>query len=108
MAKITDCYYRGESSGKHVHEIYTPCLYRKTRIYRGSHIFLFLIQNVDCGYSLEAVLSVPTIYDLNKNIKNIKIVLIKFFNFYSWKNLCILHRCVFIMEQDKLTPHSTG
>ena len=28
----------------------------KTGVYRGIHFFLFLLQNIDCWYSLEAVL----------------------------------------------------
>ena len=35
----------------------TPLLYSKTGIYRGTPIFffffLFLLKNIDCGYSLE-------------------------------------------------------
>ena len=41
------------SSGKHVREMYTPLLYSKTGVCRGIPIFLFLLQNKDCGYSLE-------------------------------------------------------
>ena len=32
---------------------YTPLLYRKIGVGRDRPIFLFLIQNIDCGYSLE-------------------------------------------------------
>ena len=32
---------------------YTPLLYSKTGVYRSIHFFLFLLQNIDCGYSLE-------------------------------------------------------
>ena len=31
----------------------TPPLYSKTGVYRGVHYFSFLLQNIDCGYSLE-------------------------------------------------------
>ena len=31
----------------------TPLLYSKTGVYRGIHFFLFLLKNIDCGYSLE-------------------------------------------------------
>ena len=45
------------SSGKHVHVKYTPLtptLYSKNGVYRGIPIFsYFLLQNIDCGYSLE-------------------------------------------------------
>ena len=30
---------------------FTPLLYSKTGVYRGIHFFLFLLQNIDCGYS---------------------------------------------------------
>ena len=32
---------------------YTPLLYSKTGVYRGKYFFLLLLQNIDCGYSLE-------------------------------------------------------
>ena len=50
--------------------------------YAGVYIvFLFLLQNIDCGYSLESsrFLRVPTIYVLSKNKKNIKKILLKIF-----------------------------
>ena len=56
--------------------------------------FLFLLQNIGCGYSLEPPHS---IYVLSKNKKNIKNFPLKIFNFYNFKNLCILHGQVFIM-----------
>ena len=40
--------------------------------------FLFFLQNIDCGYSLEPPRRVPTIYVLSKNKKNIKIFLMTF------------------------------
>ena len=48
---------------------------------------------------------VPTIYVLSKNIKNIKCFLVKL-NFYSYKNLCILHGRAFVMAHltIKMTP----
>ena len=42
---------------------------------------------------------VPTIYVLSKNKKNIKDFLLKFFIFYNFKNLCILHGQVFVMNE---------
>ena len=63
--------------------------------------FLFLLQNIDCGYWLEpprlakAVLTSPTIYVLSKNIKNF---LMKFSIFMIEKNLCISHGQVFVMH----------
>ena len=51
----------------------TPLLYRKLG-YAGVYIFfLFLLQNIDCGYS--------TIYVLSKNKKNIRIFQLKIFYF---------------------------
>ena len=44
------------TSGKHVRAMNTPLnpiLYRKTGVCRGILIFLFLLQNIGCGYSLE-------------------------------------------------------
>ena len=55
--------------------------------------FLFLLQNIDCGYSLEP----PTIYVLSKNKKNIEFFMMKFSIFTGEKNLCILHGQVFVM-----------
>ena len=43
-------------SSLHVREMYThliPLLYSKTGIYRDIQFFLFLIQNIHCGYPLE-------------------------------------------------------
>ena len=59
----------------------------------GVYLFyLFLIQNIDCGYSLE-----PTINVLSQNIKSIKIFIMKFSIFTAEKILCILHGQVFVM-----------
>ena len=67
--------------------------------YAGVYLFfLFLLQNIDCGYSLEPPRRVLTIYVLSKNKKNIKNFLLKFFNFYNLKNLCILHGRVFVVS----------
>ena len=58
--------------------------------------FLFLLQNIDCGYSLEPPRQrVPTISVLSKNKKNIKTFPLKFSNFYSLKKS--LHERVFVM-----------
>ena len=48
--------HRVVPSGKHVRDTYTPLnliLYRKTGVCRSIASFLFLIQNIDCGYPLE-------------------------------------------------------
>ena len=63
-----------------------------------TYFFLFLLQNIDCGYSLEPPQRrVPTIYVLSKNKKNIFKNPMKFSIFTGEKNLCILHGQVFIM-----------
>ena len=69
---------------------HTPLLYSKSGVYKGIPIFLFLIQNIDCGYSLE-------IYVSSKNKKNIKIFLLKIFNFYNFDKICLSHGHVFVM-----------
>ena len=59
--------------------------------------FLFLAQNIVCGYSLE-FLRVPTIYVLSKGIENIKLVPMKFSIFTDEKeSLCKLHGHVFVI-----------
>ena len=68
--------------------------------YAGVYLFfLFLLQNIDFGYSLEPPRrgGVPTIYILSKNIKNIKIFPVKIFSFTTQKNLNILHGQVFVV-----------
>ena len=39
--------------------------------------FLFFLKNIDCGYSLEPLRQVPTIYVLSINMKNIRIFIWK-------------------------------
>ena len=64
--------------------------------------FLFLLQNIDCGYSLEPPRRggsnvYPQSMFWSKNKKNIQKFLLKLFIFYNLKNLCILHGHVFVM-----------
>ena len=47
----------------------------------------------------EAVLSVPTIYVLSKNKKNIENSLQKILNFYNYRKIYILHGRVFVMKK---------
>ena len=62
--------------------------------YAGVYLFfLFLFQNIDCGYSLEPPRRVPTINVLSKHIKTFPQ---KIFIFYNFKNHCILHGQVFV------------
>ena len=53
----------------------------KIGVYRGIHFFLFLLKNIDCGYSLEplneAVLTWTHNLCLSKNMKNIKNIHLK-------------------------------
>ena len=54
VAFIRRCFH--VASGKHVRVKYTPqtpLVYSKNGVCRGIPIFLFLLQNIDCGYSLE-------------------------------------------------------
>ena len=59
-------------------------------------VFLFLLLNIDCGYSLRRFLRVSTIYVLSKN-KKIIFFYLKIFIFTGVKNSCILHGHVFVM-----------
>ena len=45
----------------------------KLRLQGYTLFFLFLLKNIDCGYSLEPPRRVPTIYVLSRNRKNIRI-----------------------------------
>ena len=65
---------------------HSPLLYSKTKVYRVYLFFLFLIPNIDCGYSLERV---PTINVLSKDIKKNQNVSTE--NFYSLQLRKILH-----------------
>ena len=58
-----------------------------------AYLFLsFLLQNIDCKYSLEPPRRrVPTINVLSKTVKSITFFPMKFYFFISEKNLCILH-----------------
>ena len=71
--------------------------------YAGVYLFfLFLLQNIDCGYSLEPPRrggsnEYPQSMFWSKNKKNIKTFLMKFSFFATEKNLYILHGQVFVM-----------
>ena len=70
------------TSGKHVRAMNTPLyptfLCSKSRVCRGIPIFLIFAPK----HTLWVLTRVPTIYVLSKNKKSIKILLLKFFNFY--------------------------
>ena len=57
-------------------------------------VFLFLLKNIYCRYSLE-----PTIYVLSKNMKIVQKVQLKNVIFTAVKNRCILHGRVFVMRR---------
>ena len=63
--------------------------------------FLFLLQNIDCGYSLEplgeAVLTCTHNLCFEQKQEKYQKFSDEIFNFYNFKNLCILHGQVFIM-----------
>ena len=70
--------------------------------YDGIYLFfLFLLQNIECGYLLEllseVVLTCIHVYVLNKIKKNIKHFLQKIINFFNLRKISILHGPVFIM-----------
>ena len=63
---------------------YTPFSWGFTWGFTGVYLFfLVLIQNIDCGYSLELFYRVPTINVLSINVKNIKIFPMKIFIFIT-------------------------
>ena len=57
--------------------------------------FLFLLQNIDCGYSLKPPRRGGS--NVSKKRKNIKKISMKFSIFTAEKILCILHGQVFVM-----------
>ena len=69
--------------------------------YAGVYLFfLFLFQNIDCGYSLEPPRrggsnEYPQSMFWSKNKKNIKKILLKIFNFYNLKKICIHYMGMF-------------
>ena len=81
---------------------YTPLLYSKTGVYRGIHYFLILLQNIDCGYSLElphgSSNEYPQSMFWSKNKKNIRIFHLKIIVFTAVKYCCILHGHVGVMN----------
>ena len=70
-----------------------------------TYFFLFFVQHLDCGYSLERV---PTIFVLSNNNNNNekkkrKIKLMEFSIFPAEKNLCLLHGQVFVMDNEVMS-----
>ena len=67
-----------------------------------TYFFLFLLQNIDCGYSLKPPRRggsnvYPQSMFWSKNKKNIKNFLLEIFTFYNLRKICILHGHVFVM-----------
>ena len=64
--------------------------------------FLFLLQNIDCGYSLEPPQRGGSNVYLQSmfwaKIRKISKFFSRNFQFYRWKNLCILHGHVFVIN----------
>ena len=93
------CY--SDAYGKHVHEInaplHTPLLCSETGVYSCKQFFLFIAQNIDCGYSFELGL----MYTHNLCFEH-KMRKLSFFFFFSIQNhlllpiktiLCIVWEC---------------
>ena len=80
-----------------------PHFYKGKLGYAGVYLFfLFLLQNIDCGYSLEPPRRggsnmYPQSMFWAKIRKNIKIFPMKSLIFTDEKNFCILHGQVFVM-----------
>ena len=83
--------------------LYTPLLYSKTGIYRGIHYFLFLLQNIDCGYSLE-----PPHCGCSNGTHHQCFEQLKINIFTAVKYCCILQGRVFIMANANVTPSLIG
>ena len=83
----------------------TPLLYSENGVYRCIHFFLFLFQNIDCGYSLEPPRQeqgkISTFFNRNFQFLITNIFQQKFSIFYNLGKICILHGHVFvIMKMD--------
>ena len=84
-------------------------LYSKTGLYRVYLFFLFLLQNIDCGYSLEPPRrgggsnEYPQSMFWSKNKKNIKTILLKSFNFHDLK-IFVLHELVQVRNGMEIYP----
>ena len=84
--------------------MYTPL--NPTFIYFVYLFFLFLLQNIDCGYSLgqtQAVLTCTHNQCFEQYIQNIIFFSSEIFNFYRLKNLHLLYGHFFVMSNPILT-----
>ena len=64
---------------------------------RFARLNLFLLQNIDCGYSLEPPRRGPFSHNIRFEQKYQK-YLVENFQFLKLKNLCLLHGHVFVMS----------
>ena len=76
--------------------------------YAGVYIFfLVLLQNIDCGYSLEPPQrGVPTIYVLSKNKKNIELFSAENVQFLKLKKSLFIAWTSFRNETYSITDHA--
>ena len=71
--------------------------------------FLFLLKNIDCGYSSEPLRQSMYLAERNeKKKKNIRVFLSENFEFWEVKFSIYLNRCVFVMCQLSLLTSFTG
>ena len=102
-----------------------PQLYSKTGVCRDIYyFFLFLLKNIDCGYSLEPPRKnidcgyslepprrggsneYPQSMFLSRNMKHISVILSKHFQFLEVKFSIYLKRRVFVMDETKQTARN--
>ena len=92
--------FRPRLSGKHVLERYTPLnprLYSKTGVCRGIPIFFFLLQSIDCGFSLEPPRCTHNLCFEQKIRKILIFFSLKFSIFKAQKNIWLLQGQGFVM-----------
>ena len=84
----------------------TQHLCSKTGVCRGIPIFLFLLQNIDCGYSLEPPRRGGSYVYTQSMFEKYHFFSSRNFHFYNRKNDCILYWRVFVMYTDETTLKS--
>ena len=92
---------------------YTPLLYSKTGVYWGIHFFLIFASKhrllvLVRTASLRRFYSVPTIYVLSKNMKNITIFHLKIIIFTAVKYHSILHGHIGVMPRRTVFGYHGG
>ena len=74
-----------------------------------TYFFLFLLQNIDCGYSLKPPRrGGSNVYPQSVFWVKIRKISEKFSFFYNFKNLCILHGHVFVIMDGDLSEAPPG